>query len=190
MEFLFRFDLYNEIDRTLIMNHTDKITVVGLGYVGLPLAVEFAKKFMVVGYDINQKRVDELRLGEDKTLEVESEELKAVLVTNASSDKGLFISNQTEDIADSNIYIITVPTPTDELNKPVFTPLIKSSENVGKLLKKDDIVIYESTVYPGVTEDICVPILEAQSGLTFNSDFFAGYSPERINPGDKKTYGY
>ncbi|RKE98006.1 nucleotide sugar dehydrogenase [Ichthyenterobacterium magnum] len=168
------------------MAKKDKITIIGLGYVGLPLAVEFAKKFHVVGFDINQKRIDELKQGIDQTLEVEDDNLKAVLVNTTDADQGLFISNSSSDIADSNIYIVTVPTPTDALNKPIFTPLIKSSENVGRVLKQGDIVIYESTVYPGVTEDICVPILEAESGLKFNIDFFAGYSPERINPGDKK----
>ncbi|NRA94513.1 MAG: nucleotide sugar dehydrogenase [Psychroserpens sp.] len=168
------------------MNKTHKITILGLGYVGLPLAVEFAKKFAVVGFDINEKRIQELRSGVDKTLEVEDEDLQAVLSTENNSDNGLFITNKLEDIADSNIYIVTVPTPTDELKRPVFIPLEKASESVGKVLKKGDIVIYESTVYPGVTEDICVPILEKVSGLKFNDDFYAGYSPERINPGDKK----
>ena len=170
------------------MMHTknNKITVVGLGYVGLPLAVEFAKKYMVVGFDVNGQRVKELNNGLDKTLEVESDHLKSVLVTNHDAKKGLLVSEDVNDIADSNIYIVTVPTPTDALKKPVFTPLIKASETVGKVLCKGDIVIYESTVYPGVTEDICVPILEEQSGFIFNTDFFAGYSPERINPGDKK----
>ena len=168
------------------MNTDKKITILGLGYVGLPLAVEFAKKFMVIGFDINEKRIDELRGGIDKTLEVEDDHLKSVLASNASAEKGLFITNNPNDIADSNIYIVTVPTPTDELKRPVFTPLVKASESVGKVLSKDDIVIYESTVYPGVTEDICVPILEEKSGLKFNTDFYAGYSPERINPGDKK----
>lgn len=168
------------------MNSNKKITILGLGYVGLPLAVEFAKKFMVIGFDINEKRIEELRGGVDKTLEVEDDHLKSVLASNASEDKGLFITNDLNDIQDSNIYIVTVPTPTDELKRPVFTPLIKASESVGKVLSQGDIVIYESTVYPGVTEDICVPILEEQSGLKFNKDFYAGYSPERINPGDKK----
>ncbi len=168
------------------MNSNKKITILGLGYVGLPLAVEFAKKFMVIGFDINEKRIEELRGGVDKTLEVEDDHLKSVLASNASEDKGLFITNDLNDIQDSNIYIVTVPTPTDELKRPVFTPLIKASESVGKVLSQGDIVIYESTVYPGVTEDICVPILEEQSGLKFNRDFYAGYSPERINPGDKK----
>ncbi len=167
------------------MNTKKKITVVGLGYVGLPLAVEFAKHYLVVGFDIHQRRIDELKEGKDRTLEVENEALKAVLVSSHASDKGLLISSDVKDIQDSTIYIITVPTPTDELNKPDFTPLIKSSQTVGKVLVKGDIVIYESTVFPGATEDICVPILEEMSGLQFNSDFFAGYSPERINPGDK-----
>ncbi|WP_250434129.1 nucleotide sugar dehydrogenase [Hanstruepera flava] len=161
------------------------ITVVGLGYVGLPLAVEFAKQYPVVGFDINAKRVAELRSGTDRTLEVSSPELEAVLSTDKQS-KGLYITDQVSDLSQSNVYIVTVPTPTDELNKPIFTPLIKASESVGGVLKKNDIVIYESTVYPGVTEDICVPILERESGLQFNVDFYAGYSPERINPGDKK----
>lgn len=165
---------------------THKITVIGLGYVGLPLAVEFAKKYLVVGFDINTNRVQELKQGKDKTLEVETEDLKRVLVNNLNESKGIFITDKAEDLAASNVFIITVPTPTDALNKPIFTPLVKASEAVAKVLKKGDIVIYESTVYPGVTEDICVPILEAQSGLAFNTDFFAGYSPERINPGDKK----
>ncbi len=165
---------------------THKITVIGLGYVGLPLAVEFAKKYLVVGFDINTNRVQELKQGKDKTLEVETEDLKKVLVNNLNESKGIFITDKAEDLAASNVFIITVPTPTDALNKPIFTPLVKASEAVAKVLKKGDIVIYESTVYPGVTEDICVPILEAQSGLAFNTDFFAGYSPERINPGDKK----
>ena len=168
------------------MNTNKKITILGLGYVGLPLAVEFAKQYMVVGFDINEKRINELKDGVDKTLEVENDELKSVLTSDLNSEKGLFISNNPDDLKQSQIYIVTVPTPTDKFKRPVFTPLVKASESVGKVLKKGDIVIYESTVYPGVTEDICVPILEQQSGLTFNQDFYAGYSPERINPGDKK----
>ena len=168
------------------MNTNHKITILGLGYVGLPLAVEFAKKFPVVGFDINEKRIGELRSGVDNTLEVEDEHLQSVLTSSNDANNGLFITSDINDIKDSNIYIVTVPTPTDELKRPVFTPLEKASESVGKVLKQNDIVIYESTVYPGVTEDICVPILEKESGLTFNKDFFAGYSPERINPGDKK----
>ncbi|MBT8309603.1 MAG: nucleotide sugar dehydrogenase, partial [Flavobacteriaceae bacterium] len=169
-----------------MMGDKKRITVIGLGYVGLPLAVEFAKKYSVVGLDINHARVKELRDGIDKTLEVESDELKEVLTNDPDSGNGLFITAQGSDMANSNIYIVTVPTPTDEFNKPVFTPLVKASEAVGKVLKKDDIVIYESTVYPGATEEVCVPILEENSGLVFNRDFFVGYSPERINPGDKK----
>ncbi|WP_323788728.1 nucleotide sugar dehydrogenase [Psychroserpens sp.] len=168
------------------MNNTQKITILGLGYVGLPLAVEFAKKYMVIGFDINEKRINELNNGIDKTLEVEDDHLKSVLTSDQNSNTGLFITNDVSHLADSNIYIVTVPTPTDELKRPVFTPLIKASESVAKVLKKGDIVIYESTVYPGATEDICVPILEENSGLKYNSDFYAGYSPERINPGDKK----
>ncbi len=167
------------------MTSNPKITIIGLGYVGLPLAVEFAKKYCVVGFDINQKRIIELQQGIDKTLEVENDDLKAILVTEHTSKNGLLVTDASSDIADSDVFIVTVPTPTDALNKPVFTPLEKASETVGKVLKKNDVVIYESTVYPGVTEDICVPILEKHSGLTFNVDFFAGYSPERINPGDK-----
>lgn len=162
------------------------IAIIGLGYVGLPLAAEFSKKYLVVGFDINQNRIQELKLGIDKTLEVENSELKSVLTSNCNNEKGLFITNTANDLAQCNIFIVTVPTPTDEFNKPIFTPLIKASETVAKVLKKENIVIYESTVYPGATEEICVPILEAESGLKFNTDFFAGYSPERINPGDKK----
>ncbi|MDW5290049.1 nucleotide sugar dehydrogenase [Formosa sp. PL04] len=167
------------------MQKKDKITIIGLGYVGLPLAVEFAKKYSVVGFDVNQNRVSELQSGKDRTLEVTTPELQAVLTTDTDAETGLLISCQPESMADSNIFIVTVPTPTDVLNKPIFTPLVKASETIGKILKEGDIVIYESTVYPGVTEDICVPILEKVSGLKFNTNFFAGYSPERINPGDK-----
>ncbi|NIK92510.1 nucleotide sugar dehydrogenase [Mangrovimonas sp. CR14] len=161
-----------------------KIAVIGLGYVGLPLAVEFGKAYATIGFDINSKRVRELQQGEDHTLEVSSEDLKAVL-SESSQDIGLKITKEVQDLAASQIYIVTVPTPTDALKRPVLTPLQKASETVGQVLKKGDIVIYESTVYPGVTEEFCVPILEQMSGLTFNQDFFAGYSPERINPGDK-----
>jgi UDP-N-acetyl-D-glucosamine/UDP-N-acetyl-D-galactosamine dehydrogenase len=168
------------------MNTEHKITIIGLGYVGLPLAVEFAKKHQVVGFDINEDRIKELTRGVDKTLEVESDNLKQVLINDLERGKGLYITSNSQDLVTSNIYIVTVPTPTDALNKPVLTPLIKASETVGKVLSKGDIVIYESTVYPGATEDVCVPIVEKQSGLKFNEDFFAGYSPERINPGDKK----
>ncbi|RED38194.1 UDP-N-acetyl-D-galactosamine dehydrogenase [Winogradskyella eximia] len=169
------------------MTHSeDKIAIIGLGYVGLPLAVEFAKKFFVVGFDINKQRISELNTGLDKTLEVENDNLKSVLTTDLNASTGLYITDNVEALATTNIYIITVPTPTDALNKPVFTPLIKASETVGRAMSKNDIVIYESTVYPGATEDICVPILAEVSGLTYNKDFFAGYSPERINPGDKQ----
>lgn len=188
------------------MNNT-QIAVIGLGYVGLPLAVEFAKKFPVVGFDINQTRVNQLNAGNDSTLEVDDDNLKYVLVKNGvirntstdgegshnsstnnfdKKETGLFLTTNRTKIGLCNIYIITVPTPTDKNNRPVLTPLIKASETVGKVLKKGDIVIYESTVYPGATEEDCVPVLEQFSGMTFNKDFYVGYSPERINPGDKK----
>lgn len=163
-----------------------KIAVIGLGYVGLPLARLFATKYDVVGFDINQNRVKELNQGQDFTLEVNEELLKSVLKKDNSNGIGLFCSTVLEDIKDCNYFVITVPTPVDKHNKPDLTPLYKSSETVGKVLKKGDIVIYESTVYPGVTEEECVPVLERISGLKFNEDFFAGYSPERINPGDKE----
>lgn len=163
-----------------------KIAVIGLGYVGLPLAAAFAEKYPVVGFDINQGRVNELKSGHDHTLELADDELKAVLVENLESGNGLLPSFNAEDLASCNVFIVTVPTPTDKHNRPVLTPLVKASETVGKALKKGDIVIYESTVYPGVTEEECVPVLERVSGLKYNEDFFAGYSPERINPGDKE----
>lgn len=163
-----------------------KIAVIGLGYVGLPLARLFATKFPVIGFDINQQRIDALRSGTDTTLEVEDEVLQAVLSDSPSMETGLYCSNNLDDIKDCNYYVVTVPTPVDKNNRPDLTPLYKSSETVGKVLKKGDIVIYESTVYPGVTEEECVPVLERVSGLKFNVDFFAGYSPERINPGDKE----
>lgn len=222
------------------MNH--KITVIGLGYVGLPLARLFATKFPVVGFDINQKRVAELKNGHDDTLEVSDELLQSVLLSenpsviageachpealegstaakqesnsptlqlsdtptlsssviagtachpevlegSTDAQQGLYITDQISDITDSNIYIITVPTPVDKNNRPVLTPLIKASETVGKVIKKGDIVIYESTVYPGATEEDCIPVVEKTSGMKYNVDFFAGYSPERINPGDKE----
>jgi len=197
-------------------NNTHCIAVVGLGYVGLPLAAAFAEHFPVIGFDINKSRVEELQTGVDRTLEVSDDELKRVIVrqkhaipamdvmvpsgedtsditittTNTSDQqpaaRGLFCTDQLWDIADCNIYVVTVPTPVDKHNRPDLTPLYKASETVGKVLKKGDIVIYESTVYPGVTEDECVPVLEKVSGLKFNEDFFCGYSPERINPGDKE----
>jgi len=163
----------------------DKIAIIGLGYVGLPLARLFATKYSVVGFDINTGRVSELTSGIDSTLEVDNETLKSVLVNENSESIGLFCSNQINEIKDCNYYIITVPTPVDNNNRPILTPLIKASETVGAVLKKGDIVIYESTVYPGATEEDCIPILEKVSGLKFNTDFYAGYSPERINPGDK-----
>lgn len=165
---------------------SEKIAIIGLGYVGLPLARLFATKYSVVGFDINQQRISELNQGIDLTLEVEEDLLKSVLVAQSSNEKGLYCSNQLTDIADCNYYIVTVPTPVDKHNKPDLTPLYKASETVAKVLKKGDIVIYESTVYPGVTEEECVPVLEKFSGLKFNQDFFVGYSPERINPGDKE----
>jgi len=163
-----------------------KIGIIGLGYVGLPLARLFATKYPVVGFDINQKRVDALNKGIDDTLEVDQETLQKVLVNEPLKSVGLFCSNDLSSIEGCNYYIVTVPTPVDKNNRPDLTPLYKSSETVGKVLKKGDIVIYESTVYPGLTEEECVPVLERVSGLTFNVDFFAGYSPERINPGDKE----
>ena len=163
----------------------DKIAVIGLGYVGLPLARLFATKYAVIGFDINQKRVDALQKGIDATLEVEKDILQSVLKKESDDALGLYCSSNIEDIADCNYYVVTVPTPIDKNNRPDLTPLYKSSETVAKVLKKGDIVIYESTVYPGATEDECIPVLEKISGLIFNQDFFAGYSPERINPGDK-----
>ena len=163
-----------------------KIAVIGLGYVGLPLARLFATKYSVVGFDINQLRIGELRNGHDETLEVENEILKNVLKSSNNFEMGLYCSFDVSSIKDCNYYIVTVPTPVDKNNRPDLTPLYKASETVGKVLKKGDIVIYESTVYPGATEEECIPVLERISGLKFNVDFFAGYSPERINPGDKE----
>ena len=154
----------------------DKIAIIGLGYVGLPLAVEFGKKFPVLGFDINQSRIEQLQSGHDSTLEVSDEELK--------DSPQLSFSSTVADLEDCNVYIVTVPTPIDAHKQPDLTPLIKASEMLGKVIKHNDIIIYESTVYPGVTEQICVKILEECSGLQFNVDFFCGYSPERINPGD------
>ncbi|MDQ0595116.1 UDP-N-acetyl-D-galactosamine dehydrogenase [Chryseobacterium ginsenosidimutans] len=171
------------------MSIQNKIGIIGLGYVGLPLARLFATKYSVVGFDINQNRIAELKNGKDSTLEVEDEVLQSVLVQEnpfLSSSKGLYCSSNLEDITDADVYVVTVPTPVDKHNRPDLTPLYKASETVGKVLKKGDIVIYESTVYPGVTEEECIPVLERVSGLQFNVDFFAGYSPERINPGDKE----
>lgn len=163
-----------------------KIAVIGLGYVGLPLARLFATKYPTLGFDINKKRISELNSGHDSTLEVEDEVLQAVLMNQFLDKKGLCCTDDLEVLKDCNVYIVTVPTPVDKNNRPDLTPLYKASETVGSVLKKGDIVIYESTVYPGVTEEECVPVLERVSGLQFNVDFFAGYSPERINPGDKE----
>ncbi|KYQ81130.1 Vi polysaccharide biosynthesis protein VipA/TviB [Acinetobacter lactucae] len=154
-----------------------RIAIIGLGYVGLPLAVEFGKKGPVIGFDINQNRINELKSGQDHTLEVTPEELQKA--------EQLSFSANLADLEKSNFFIVTVPTPVDQVNRPDLTPLKKASETVGQALKKGDIVVYESTVYPGATEEVCIPILEKISGLKFNQDFFAGYSPERINPGDK-----
>ena len=154
-----------------------KIAIIGLGYVGLPLAVEFGKKYSVSGFDINQVRIDELTSGYDRTQETTSEELKSLQHLTFSTDK--------EQLSTCNIFIVTVPTPIDKYKNPDLTPLLSASRTVGKFLKKNDLVIYESTVYPGCTEEDCVPVLEQESGLVFNQDFFCGYSPERINPGDK-----
>ncbi|MBK9291982.1 MAG: nucleotide sugar dehydrogenase [Bacteroidetes bacterium] len=162
------------------------LSVIGLGYVGLPLAVEFAKHYPVVGFDINPRRIADLRRGTDPTLEVEDHELQQVLQqAPAPGVPGLFVTNDKAHIRHCTIHIVAVPTPTDKHNRPDLTPLIKASETVGSILKNGDIVIYESTVYPGATEEDCVPVLERVSGMTFNRDFFVGYSPERINPGDK-----
>jgi len=168
------------------LNTNIKIAIIGLGYVGLPLARLFATKYSVVGFDINQSRIDALKQGNDSTLEIDSDSLKQVLVASSTAANGLYCTSDLSEIADCNYYIVTVPTPVDKNNRPDLTPLYKSSETVAKVLKKGDIVIYESTVYPGVTEEECVPVLEKVSGLQFNVDFFAGYSPERINPGDKE----
>src|SRR5829696_4040987 len=155
-----------------------KLGVIGLGYVGLPLAVEFGKRFQTIGFDIKPDRIEELRKGVDSTLETDANEL-------AEAEK-LSFTTQLKDLKSCRVFIVTVPTPIDEYKRPDLTPLVKSSETVGKVLKKGDVVVYESTVYPGCTEEICVPILERVSGLKFNEDFYAGYSPERINPGDKE----
>jgi len=178
------------------MDRKYKIAVIGLGYVGLPLARLFATKYAVVGFDINKKRIEELRSGKDSTQEIAEELLQSTLVkenpfiegsgVDVFEAVGLYCSSDIEDIQNANIFIVTVPTPIDKHNRPDLTPLYKSSETVGKVLKKNDIVIFESTVYPGVTEEECVPVLEKVSGLKFNTDFFVGYSPERINPGDKE----
>lgn len=160
-----------------------KIAVIGLGYVGLPLAIEFGKKYNVLGFDINQERVSELNSGYDRTLEANLNDMK--LSMSLQDDRGLKFSSVVDDLKDYSIFIVTVPTPIDQFKAPDLTPLVKASEMLGSVLKKGDIVIYESTVYPGCTEEDCVPVLEKVSGLKFNKDFYCGYSPERINPGDK-----
>jgi UDP-N-acetyl-D-galactosamine dehydrogenase len=183
----------------LMTKNKKTIAVIGLGYVGLPLAVEFAKKFNVIGFDIKQQRIDALNTGHDSTLEVDDDNLQKVLLKNTQPatrnpqpatrnpqpETGLFLTTNLNDIHHSQIYIVTVPTPIDENKRPDLTPLINASETIGKVISKGDIVIYESTVYPGATEEECLPVIEKVSGLKFNEDFFAGYSPERINPGDR-----
>ena len=166
------------------MKENPTIAILGLGYVGLPLAVAFASKYKVIGFDINSQRIVQLQAGKDHTLEVSKEALQKVL--QASGPSGFSLTDNPSKIAEAHVFIITVPTPINKNKQPILTPLKKASETVGKILKTNDVVIIESTVYPGVTEDICVPILEETSGLEFNKDFFAGYSPERINPGDKQ----
>ena len=173
----FEFQFY----QTMLNLEKANIAVIGLGYVGLPLAVEFSKKYPTTGFDINSKRVDSLNTGTDYTLEVSDSEMSKAL------DRGLKLSFNIEDIEACNVYIVTVPTPIDEFKSPDLTPLRKASQMLGSILSNGDVVIYESTTYPGCTEEVCVPILEKESGLTYNSDFFCGYSPERINPGDKKN---
>jgi len=168
------------------MKEKTKIAVIGLGYVGLPLARLFATKYAVVGFDIHKNRVAALKKGIDSTLEIETDVLQDILVSSPGDQNGLFCTKDIHDISNCNYYIVTVPTPVDKNNKPDLTPLIKASETVAKVLKRGDIVIYESTVYPGATEEVCVPVLEKKSGMLFNKDFFVGYSPERINPGDKE----
>jgi UDP-N-acetyl-D-galactosamine dehydrogenase len=167
-------------------SESKKIAIIGLGYVGLPLAIEFGKKYKVLGFDINQSRIDELILCKDRTDEADLESLKLVMgLATETEVKGLAFSSKIDDLHLYNVYIVTVPTPIDRFKAPDLTPLLKASEMLGKILKKGDIVIYESTVYPGCTEEECVPVLEKYSGLNFNDDFYCGYSPERINPGDK-----
>lgn len=170
---------------------TDKIAIVGLGYVGLPLAVEFAKHYPVAGFDINPERVGQLKKGYDSTCETDESQLKRLLrarnpLKENKTATGLFITDKIQEISFANRYIITVPTPVDTHNRPQLTPLLNATESVGRVIKKGDIIIYESTVYPGATEEDCIPVLERTSGLVYNKDFFVGYSPERINPGDKK----
>ena len=167
------------------MMNAPKIAIIGLGYVGLPLARLFAAKYSVVGFDIKTKRVEELKAGVDVTLEVDNSLLKSVLVDKDSNEKGLFVTSNSEDIKQCNYYIVTVPTSVDKNNQPILLPLLSASKTIGAVLKTGDTVIYESTVYPGATEEDCVPVLEAVSNLKLNKDFYVGYSPERISPGDK-----
>ncbi|MGN6397840.1 MAG: nucleotide sugar dehydrogenase [Mucilaginibacter sp.] len=168
-----------------MINNKPQIGIIGLGYVGLPLAVEFAKQYKVFGFDISSKRIEQLITGFDHTKEIDPVNLLEVITTDCSSSKGLYCTYDIEQLKPCSIYIVTVPTPVDKNNRPDLSPLINASLSIGKILKKGDIVIYESTVYPGVTEDECVPALESASGMKHNLDFFTGYSPERINPGDK-----
>ncbi|MBP8754639.1 MAG: nucleotide sugar dehydrogenase, partial [Chitinophagales bacterium] len=160
------------------INDKTTIAIIGLGYVGLPLAVEFGKKYKTIGYDINRKRIEELNEGNDRTMEITKEQL--------SASTHLTLINDLSPVGECNFFVVTVPTPIDKNNNPDLTPVLSASRMIGKLLKKGDIVVYESTVYPGCTEEECVPVLEKESGLKFNVDFFCGYSPERINPGDKE----
>jgi UDP-N-acetyl-D-glucosamine/UDP-N-acetyl-D-galactosamine dehydrogenase len=163
-----------------------RIAIIGLGYVGLPLAIEFGKKYNVLGFDVNQERIEELKSGKDRTNEADLEGLQfAMNLANKSNKVGLTFSSNMVELKSYNVFIVTVPTPIDQFKAPDLTPLLKASEMLGKVIKKGDIVIYESTVYPGCTEEDCVPVLEKYSGLKFNTEFFCGYSPERINPGDK-----
>ena len=167
-------------------NMSKKIAIIGLGYVGLPLAIEFGKKYKVLGFDVNKSRIEELSNGKDRTKEADLKGMRiAMEYSQKGSEKGLNFSHLIADLKSYNIFIVTVPTPIDQFKAPDLTPLLKASEMLGKILKKGDIVIYESTVYPGCTEEDCVPILEKYSNLKYNIDFFCGYSPERINPGDK-----
>ena len=175
----------NQIPTTFMNGENVKIAIIGLGYVGLPLAIEFAKKYDVLGFDINTDRVEELSRGEDRTREADLDDLNQVMASHGHSLTGLYFSSDPDTLKDCNVLIVTVPTPINQFKSPDLAPLLKASAMLGKVLKQDDIVIYESTVYPGCTEEDCVPVLERSSGLKFNVDFFVGYSPERINPGDK-----
>jgi UDP-N-acetyl-D-galactosamine dehydrogenase len=169
-----------------MLTNNKKIAIIGLGYVGLPLAIEFGKKYQVLGFDINEERILELSSGNDRTKEADLDDMaEAMLCYKNSKENGLLFSSDVNDLSRCNVFIVTVPTPIDQFKAPDLSPLLKASEMLGKIIKKDDIIIYESTVYPGCTEEDCVPVLEKYSGLKFNEDFYCGYSPERINPGDK-----